>query len=59
MLRGDDEVQKIRDARTQAYSQQQQQQDSQNAIKSAQAMAQTPIAQNTALGAVMGQQGVI
>lgn len=59
LLRGDDEVQKIRDARTQAYSQQQQQQDSQNAIKSAQAMAQTPIAQNTALGAVMGQQGVI
>jgi hypothetical protein len=55
-LRGDDIVQSIRDARKQAMSAQQQQQDAQNSIQAAQVMANTPIADNTALGAVMGVQ---
>lgn len=56
ILRGEEKVNEIREARKQAMSLQQQQQDAQNSIQAAQVMANTPIANNTALGAVMGVQ---
>jgi hypothetical protein len=55
-LRGEDKVSEIRAARQKAMSDQQAQADAQNSIQAAQAMANTPIADNTALGAVMGRQ---
>jgi hypothetical protein len=56
VLRGADVVNQMRETRQQAMSEQQQQMDAQNSIQAAQAMANTPIAENTALSAVMGNQ---
>ena len=55
-LRTKDQVDQIRAKREQAMSAQQMQNEAQNSINAAQTLSNTPIANNSALAAVMGQQ---
>jgi hypothetical protein len=57
-LKGADKVRELRETREQAMMEQQQRQDYTSAIQATQALAQTPIGKQTALGAITGGQPV-